>query len=563
MHALPDDAPARERLALGLGYVDWAALYAGLEAQRAIVAKEFARVFEARSRAPVAEHAEFERYWHQIERGADAELLAATGMTESEQVHAELKQFVGSSALAQLSARARARLNRLLPALLAGAALSADPPRTVTRLLRLLHAVLGRSSYLALLDEQPVARRRLVEVMANSAALAERLAEHPLLLDDLLDGRATQVLPDRKSIREAWRRASSALPADDTELQLNALNELRQSLAFRVARETLFDRQSAETSARQLALLADMALDALLQIAIADLRVAHGDLPDLGAHAGVAVIGYGSLGGEELGFSSDLDLVFLFDIDRTYLQSDGPRPLDAGRYQLRVVQKLLALMATTTPAGRLYESDLRLRPDGGKGLLLCSVKRFSDYQTTEAWPWEHQALVRARFCTGDPSVGEAFEDVRRKVLAAPRERSRIVAQVVAMRERLRAERDRSNASRFDLKQGRGGLVDLEFLLQALVLAHADQHADLLLPRSSPDLLQAAQGCGLLEATQASRLCQAHSQLTGAALGCTLDHRSRTVPRDAAPEEAIDAISTAWSQIMLAETQDSTAREPLQ
>ncbi len=559
VHSLPDDALSGERLAVGLGFADWGAFLAALSAQRSVVAGEFARVFEARERVPVAENAAFERYWRQLEIDSTEAVLAAAGMPESAVVHAALKVFVAASAVRGLSARGRARLDRLLPPLLAATASSRSPAITTDRLLRLLSAVLGRTSYLALLEEQPAARVRLVDVMARSALLAERLAAHPLLLDDLLDGRAAQVLPDRDAMREAWRVAAIGLPNNDVEQRLHALNECRQSLAFRIARESLFERQSAVESARQLACLADVMLQALFELALADMRVAHGVLPDAGAHAGIAIVGYGSLGGEELGFGSDLDLVFLFDNEVVLADSDGARPLDSTRYQLRVVQKLLALLATTTPAGRLYEADLRLRPDGGKGMLLCSLRRFAEYQIGEAWAWEHQALVRARFVAGDDALGVAFERIRADVLGRPRELAVVCRATAAMRLRMRAELDRTRGAMFDIKQGVGGLVDLEFLLQALVLANAHESPVLTTTSSTPGLIDVAERVGVFQSVQASALHEAHASLLAASLECTLDGRSRLIEPDERLARARAAIGGQWEVFI--EGPSATADSP--
>jgi glutamate-ammonia-ligase adenylyltransferase len=265
----------------------------------------------------------------------------------------------------------------------------------------------------------------------------------------------------------------------------------------------------------------------------------------VGANGGIAIIGYGSLGGAELGFGSDLDLVFLFDAEASVDVSDGRRPLDATRYQLRAVQKLLALIDTATPAGRLYEADLRLRPDGGKGMLLCSLRRFADYQASEAWAWEHQALVRARFVAGNPELGAAFETIRADVLARPRERAAVRRDTAAMRLRMRAELDRSRADAFDLKQGVGGLVDLEFLLQAGVLAAASAHPELCVPRATPALIDALEAAGEFNPQAASALRDAHACLLGAALECTLDGRSRLSEPSAALAAARAHISAAW------------------
>jgi [glutamine synthetase] adenylyltransferase / [glutamine synthetase]-adenylyl-L-tyrosine phosphorylase len=543
VHTLPEDALNQARLAHGLGHADWSALQAALDGHRKVVREEFARVFEARRHAAPVRHPVFDAYWRRIDHDAAAAELTDVGVADAPALHEQLLAFARGAGVQGLAVAARARLDRVLPALLAAAVDSLHPRETLRRLLQLVHAVLRRSSYLALLDEQPVALQRLVEVTANSALLAERLAAHPLLLDDLLDPRAEPTEPDRESIAAEIRQAVAA-QGGDTEATLIALAETRQSVAFRIGQAALFNRQSAAACARQLAELADAVLGALLPVAIADLERQHGRLPGAPACAGLAVIGYGSLGGEELGFASDLDLVFLFDeaIDG---DSDGERPLDSTRYRLRAVQKLLALLSTLTPAGRLYEVDLRLRPDGAKGLLLTGLRSFVDYQRERAWTWEHQALVRARFIAGDPALAARFEAVRREVLLRPREPAALRRDVATMRARMRAELDRTDAASFDLKQGRGGLVDLEFLLQAGVLEHASGHPQLLASGRTPALLDALTEAGRLSIERGAALHAAHAALLSRALACSLDGRSRRVSVDDGIASARDAVIEAW------------------
>jgi [glutamine synthetase] adenylyltransferase / [glutamine synthetase]-adenylyl-L-tyrosine phosphorylase len=542
-HCLPEDPLTRARLAHGLGYAGWEPLQAALDGHRARVQQEFSRVFEARSRGVQAGAEAFAGYWRQIDRDADAALLAGAGADPADVLHPMLLAFARGSGVQALSATARTRLDRVLPALLAATMRSRQPAVTLERLLRLLQAVLRRPSYLALLDEQPVALQRLVDVMAGSQLLADRLSAHPLLLDDLLDPRAEPAMPDRASIAAELQRALAAIPDGDTEAALLALAETRQSVAFRIAQAALFVRQPAADSACQLAALADAVVGALLPLALAELEQQHGRLPGAGPLAGLAVVGYGSLGGEELGFGSDLDLVFLFD-DAIDHDSDGARPLDATRYRLRAVQKLLALLSTPTPAGRLYEADLRLRPDGAKGLLLTGLRSFAEYQRSRAWTWEHQALVRARVVTGDAAISAGFEAIRREVLAQARDPATVRREVGAMRRRMRTELDRSGPAGVDLKQAEGGLVDLEFLLQAGVLSAASACPALLDATRTPVLLERLAGCGGLPGDGAA-LADAHAVLLARALACSLDGRPRVVVEDEPIAAARQAIRAAW------------------
>ena len=457
--------------------------------------------------------------------GGDVETLAASGFADAASADGALREFAQFSGVRALSDASRARLDRVLPALLDACARSSQPDAALRRVLSLLQAILRRASYLALLDEQPSALGRLVDVLARSALLSERLAQYPLLLDELLDTRVSGPMPDRDELRI---ECEAALVEDDPETCLRVLNERRLALSFRVALAALDGRQAARDSVRQLAWLADEVVRVVVQVATRDVASVHG----LVAGGRFAVIGYGSLGGEELGFGSDLDLVFLFDAPPG-AESDGARPMEAGRWYARLAQKIVALLGAVTAAGRLYDVDVRLRPDGAKGLLVSSLASFSEYQRERAWTWEHQALVRARGVAGDAKLLQAFEDIRTTTLARSREGGVLRDEVVKMRARMRAELDRSDVARFDLKQGAGGLVDLEFLLQYLVLRDAEAQPALLQPRATPGLIAALATEGALSAEEASALDAVHATFVADGLACTLDRRPRLVVENAA------------------------------
>ena len=268
------------------------------------------------------------------------------------------------------------------------------------------------------------------------------------------------------------------------------------------------------------------------------------------AGSGLAVLGYGSLGAAELGFASDLDLVFLYDGTLAQVESDGARPLDGQRYYARIAQKVVHLLSTLTRAGRLYEVDVRLRPDGGKGLLVTSLQSFAEYQRERAWTWEHQALVRARPVAGDPLLGRRFTLARAAALGASREAAEVRTQVGAMRRRWRSDRDRSTAQLLDLKQGPGGLLDIEFLLQAQVLAHSATWPALLDAAETVGLIHICRRTGLLDEAQSQALLAAHKLFLDRALACTLDARSRIAPRDAALDGATADVMRICAQLQL-------------
>lgn len=554
-HEIPADAALRERLALALDRPDWATLERELHAHRSAVADEFGSLMavEARSTAQQTQ-AQWSALWRALADGerVDPGALAAAGFDPPQEASAELEALLGSTALRNMSARSRERLDRVMPALFAAAAAQPEPVRTLTRLLKLAHAVARRSVYLALLDEQPAALRRLSHVFSASAFLADRVIAHPLLLDDLFDDRVEQAAPTRHEVEEELSRRLAALGEADPEAEIELIQEVRQSALFRIGLAFLGGRLDGVAAARALAEVAEVVLAAVLRIAERDLIAAHGRLGDhvpstrqssaapsrdggerpWSAHfsTGLAIVAYGSFGGAELGFGSDLDLVFLYDGELAQSESDGPRPLDGQRYYARLAQRIVHLLGVLTRAGRLYEVDVRLRPDGSKGMLVLSLAAYEAYQRERAWTWELQALVRARAVAGDVALARRFSQLREDLLAAPRDAQTIRTDVVAMRARWRADRDRSDAQRFDLKQGSGGLVDVEFLLQALVLAHAARHAELRGSGNSAELIARLAKAGVLDDDDAKGLARAHAGLLDRAIRCTLDGRPRIVAR---------------------------------
>jgi glutamate-ammonia-ligase adenylyltransferase len=535
-HDLPEDDFTRARLAAALGFADWNALARELTRVRGEVAAEFADRLGAGQDTPVAGADAAQAYWQSLAGGAaDPAQLAQLGFRDADHLHDSVQALATGAGVRALSARGRGRLDRLVPHLLQAAAASAAPDACLARLIRLLHAVLRRSAYLALLEERLAARRRLVEVFAGSALLAERVIEHPLLLDDLLGMQSDSELPDRAALDAEIGRRLALVDAGDAEGAIEILQEEKQSAAFRIGL-AYRGGLAANVAARSLSEAAEVVVARALTLAEQDLARAHGNLP-----GGIAVIGYGSLGGAELGFASDLDLVFVYDGDLAQAESDGARPLEGARYFARIAQREVHWLTTQTRAGKLYDVDVRLRPDGGKGLLVVGVQAFAAYLRERAWIWESQALVRARPIAGDARVGAKFAALRTDWLAQPRDRARVLAEIGAMRARWRAERDRSTDSLLDLKQGAGTLLDIEFILQTLVLLHAHAEPGLLGSGNSTDLIRIAGAAGVLPAQQADALAQAHAALLRRALECTLDARPRLVPRDMELERHAQAV----------------------
>ncbi|HOX70540.1 MAG TPA: bifunctional [glutamate--ammonia ligase]-adenylyl-L-tyrosine phosphorylase/[glutamate--ammonia-ligase] adenylyltransferase [Dokdonella sp.] len=539
-HELPADESQRTRIALALGHADSAALNAELDRHRAAVSEEFNNLMAPARRARSSEStAEWNAVWARcVGEGVHAEAFADAGFDPVEPVVAALEGLIGSPILRAASVRSRERIDRVMPALFAAAAESAAPGACLVRLIGLVHAVARRSAYLALLDEQPAALKRLTAVFAASALLAERVIAYPLLLDELFDERSEGLPPGRDEVEAEMLRRLASMHDHDLEREIELVQEQRLAAVFRLGLAFLGKRIDAVRVARNLADVAEAVLGTVLRIAERDLVAAHGRIGDRpGEGAAMAVIGYGSLGGIELGFGSDLDLVFVYDSSHAHLESDGEKPLEGARYYARLAQRFVHLLTMLTRSGRLYEIDVRLRPDGGKGVLVTTLDAYAAYQHERAWTWEHQALVRARAVAGDVNVCRRFAETRAAALEARVDANELRRQIVDMRSRWRRESDRSDEQMLDLKQGLGALVDIEFLMQALVLEHASACPRLLTVTNTVDLIETAEQGGLLDASQSTGLRDAHTHILGRSLAATLDARPRVVLRDAEVEQS--------------------------
>ena len=531
-HALPSDPVIRERIACALDHADWRALVAALNRHREKVTAIFADVLQPEGdtarieggRVPAGDGA---RLWQRVREGSlEPAMLQAAGFVPPEPCLDALRQVAG---MRGLSARGARRIEHLMPDLIDAVAATSVPAEALVRSCRLVQAVARRSAYLALLQEQPAARARVAALCADSAFLAERVIAQPLLLDDVLAPRVEFLAHGAADMRAELAQQLAVLQGGDPEAVLAAIAEWRGSYRMRTGLAFRDGAADAVATARALAELADTVVGAVLDLATRELVAQHGRLP--GGGSGIAVLGYGSLGGLELGFNSDLDLVFVYDAARGEAVSDGARPLEGARWYARLAQRVVHWLSAPTRGGRLYEVDTRLRPDGGKSLLVASLPAFVAYQRERAWTWEQQALVRARAVAGDTDLGAAFVRARGEVLRRAREDTRVVADVCRMRAEWRKQRDRSDAGSLDLKQGAGALLDIQFLLQGLVLLHAHACPGLAVHGDTPRLLAACAQAGVLSVPDAEALGTAHAELLARALSATLAGRHRVVPRD--------------------------------
>jgi glutamate-ammonia-ligase adenylyltransferase len=485
-HTLPQDPEDRRRIALMSGCADWNAFSARLQAHRDAVQRHFQEVFAETAAVQAPD------LW-QEDRAAMTAALAARGYREAQASADRLLAARRSQRTQMLPEDSRRRFDALVPALAAAAAQCADPDAALSRGLDLIEAIARRAAYLALLAEHPEALERVVRLIAASSWAAQFVTRHPLLLDELLDDRVLSAAPDWDGFGRALRAALAAAEGD-TERQMNALREQHQAQVFRLLAQDLAGRLTMEKLADHLSALADRVLGATLELCWAQLPARHREAPRF------AVVAYGKLGGKELGYASDLDLIFLYE--------DGDER--APENYARLAQRLNHWLTARTSSGALFDTDLRLRPSGESGLLVSTLEAFSRYQRESAWVWEHQALTRARYCAGDPAVGAAFEAIRTQVLRQPREPLALAREVRAMRERLHAAHPNPSGL-FDLKHDRGGMIDLEFIVQFMVLAHAQRFADLCGNLGNIALLGMAAGHGLVAPALAHRCQEAYRE----------------------------------------------------
>jgi [glutamine synthetase] adenylyltransferase / [glutamine synthetase]-adenylyl-L-tyrosine phosphorylase len=485
-HALPVAPLRRERIALAMGARDWPALLEELDAHRARVRSHFRDVILGGGAVDeAAVRIDLGRFWDtQAETAVLAESLAAAGFADSAQAARLLLELRASSVVRRLDERGRARLQALLPALLADIAASGGRIAVLRRALRIIEATGTRSAYFALLRENAAARARLVELLGHGEFLATQIAAHPLLLDELIDARLQTLLPTRASLAAELGERVTQLGEQDPERQVEALCHFQSAALFRIAVADLTGALPLMQVSDRLTDVAELIIERALELGWRQITAQFG-VPSCGAGGQrravrIAAIGYGKLGGMELGYSSDLDLVFLHDSHGERQETDGARPIDNQLFFVRLAQRIVHLLTMHSPAGRLYEVDVRLRPSGKGGLLVTNIAAFAEYQRHEAWTWEHQALLHARSVAGAVELRAEFERVRLEVLCQRVRRATLREEVRDMRERQRRELSRGSAQRFDIKQDRGGIADIEFLAQYWALAWAERYPQVVM-----------------------------------------------------------------------------------
>ncbi|UQS12763.1 bifunctional [glutamate--ammonia ligase]-adenylyl-L-tyrosine phosphorylase/[glutamate--ammonia-ligase] adenylyltransferase [Pseudomonas sp. HS6] len=553
---LPDSPQDQARIAFMLGFADWDAFHEKLMFWRGRVAWHFAQVIadpdeEEGADCEVVVGGEWLPLWEEAQdEEAACRQLEEGGFADATKALKALAGLRSSPQLRAMQRLGRERLDAFIPRLLAQAVEHDNPDLVLERVLPLVEAVARRSAYLVLLTENPGALRRLLTLCAASPWIAEQITRFPLLLDELLNEGRLFKPPLAPELAAELRERLTRIPEDDLEQQMEALRHFKLAHRLRVAASEISGSLALMKVSDYLTWLAEAILEQVLALAWRQTVAKYGTpLRTDGTlcDPGFIIVGYGKVGGIELGHGSDLDLVFIHDGD-PQAETDGAKPIDGAQFFTRLGQRIIHLLTAQTNSGQLYEVDMRLRPSGASGLLVSSLGAFARYQENEAWTWEHQALVRARVLVGSQDVGQAFEKVRAQVLGKARDLAKLQQEVSEMRAKMRdnlgskstAAGTGANAfdatAPFDLKQDAGGIVDIEFMVQYAALAWSQTHPPLLRWTDNIRILEELEHEGLMPVEDASLLREAYKAYRSAAHRQALQKDAGVIPGDQFADE---------------------------
>jgi len=563
-HRLPADALTRERIAAAMGFAGWESCAAELDLHRARVTRAFQEVMFARHDASVAEvpgvNGVAEAWLRGVPPPQFTAALAARGFTEAEPAANLLLEFRSAAGLRRLDAPGRARLDALLPRLLAAIADVRTPASgsqldVLRRVLKVLEAIGSRSAYFALLNESAHVRRKLIELAGLGEFLAAQIASHPLLLDELLDETAGGLPSPRAELEREIHARLTHLVDDEPERQVEVLRQFQRAAIFRVAMADLTGKIPLMRVSDYLTEIAEIIIEQAMQLAWIQMTAQFGRprCKDNGADSRVVkicAVGYGKLGGFELGYASDLDLVFLHDSGSGSAETDAAKPVDNQVFFIRFAQRVLHILTMHSAAGRLYEVDVRLRPSGKGGMLITRLGAFVEYQEKEAWTWEHQALLHARAVAGDLDLRAGFERVRIDLLMRCVRRETLRTEVRDMRLRMRRElsRARSGSNQFDIKQDAGGTADIEFLAQYWALLHAGTHPPVVMFADTIRQLESVASADLVPQATVDVLTDAYRRYRERSHHLSLENRETLVPGEEFRETRA-SVTAIWDATM--------------
>ncbi|WP_396587893.1 bifunctional [glutamate--ammonia ligase]-adenylyl-L-tyrosine phosphorylase/[glutamate--ammonia-ligase] adenylyltransferase [Bermanella sp. R86510] len=547
---LPDNQLDQIRIALYLGFENWQQVEERLSLHRENIAKHFANI--------VAEDDEPEddselALWQDIWSNHCEQEHPAN----CENVH-NLLQRLRDQAEHKMQAIGIQRLDKTMPLLLQAIWELESPEITLERIVPLIEAILRRTAYLVLLTENPNALKQLVKLCEASPFIAHSISESPILLDELLHPAHLYSPSDKADLQGDIRQRLLRIDELDLEEQMDALRHFAKAHKLQIAASDITGVLPLMKVSDHLTWLAETVLETALNLAWTQMIDKYGYPTNAQGEAVTSpefvIIGYGKMGGIELSYGSDLDLVFLHN-GTPNKYTKGKRELENGVFYTRLGQRLIHILNTTTRAGQLYEVDMRLRPSGASGMIVASLAAFQKYQNEEAWTWEHQALIRARVICGSPTLAKEFSEIRGQILTKSRNQSKLIQEVREMRQKMRDNLGSQSVGKeqIQLKQDAGGIVDIEFIVQYLVLAHVEQHTSLLNWTDNIRLLETLAAEQLMDAEQSEAMIQAYIAYRSLAHRRALQNQKLLLEpnelNQAGLQPHIDTVKTLWGQIM--------------
>ncbi|NRQ44227.1 bifunctional [glutamate--ammonia ligase]-adenylyl-L-tyrosine phosphorylase/[glutamate--ammonia-ligase] adenylyltransferase [Rheinheimera sp. YQF-2] len=541
---LPQDELPRAQLLAALQLDSWATLQHQVDGAMARVHQQFKLVIDNGEEPEQQDTSVGKLLWDSEQPAEDlAPQLDWLDVPDAMALIAQLHEFKQDCQKRSVGPRGRDFLAKLVPLLLHMLQQQQSQPTVLARVLGVFRHIVTRTAYLELLFENTAALQQLVLLCNQSGWLAEQLARYPMLLDELIDPAQLYQVASRTDYSDRLRQHMLRVPADDLELQMETLRQYKQAQQLRIAAADISGVLPLMKVSDHLTWLAEEVMAQVVELAWQQMAERYGVPANASAEdKGFAVIAYGKLGGLELGYGSDLDLVFVHNCD-SQQATNGERSIDSKQFYLKLVQRVLHLCTTRTNSGVLYDIDTRLRPSGNSGLLAIHINTYGEYLQQEAWTWEHQALVRARLIYGSAALQQQFEQIRQRILSQPRDLTSLKADVVQMREKLRQHHAADAA---DPKHSSGGIVDLEFISQYLVLAHAATDSSLYRYSDNIRILDAAAAAGLLSTEQVVQLQQAYQLLRGAGHRQTL--APATLPSLDSLQQARQQVEHVWQQL---------------
>jgi glutamate-ammonia-ligase adenylyltransferase len=539
-HEISADPLARIRLAASMGFSDPESFTRHLKRHTKIVHDHFNQLLKPKDSKRIDDQGEkiesgLQAVWQDIiEDEQGRKVLAEAGFDNPDRVMRLLDDLRNDPETRLLSSHGRNRLDKLMPVMLNVIGRSEQPLVVVSRIIDLIKTIERRTNYLALLLENRIAIVHLVKLAAASPWVVSFLARHPVLLDELLDPRTLYLPPEKPDLEEEIRKKFDLIPSVDLEVKIQELCIFKQANILRVAAADVTGAVPLMRTSDHLSEIAETVLNKVVDLSWDHLAQRHGtpncQLDTEIIERGFAVIAYGKLGGFELGYGSDLDLVFLHAGTQGQTRG-GKHPIDNAQFFARLGQRVVHILTAHTPSGVLYQPDMRLRPSGSSGILVSHIQGFKEYQINKAWTWEHQAIIKARPISGDLEMAKRFEQIRNQVLARPRIMSKLQKEVVDMRDRMRRELSSPEPEIFDLKQDNGGIVDIEFLVQYLVLLKSGEYNELTRWTDTVRLLETLNQTGIMEAHIAHLLKEAYLTYRAAVHRLSLQEKPAKVPEN--------------------------------